>query len=177
MAILFISLFLLAIIALIAVRIYAIRLRSAQSPATSKRRDDVRGLSITLEINHKRSLFILLAADGSITRLGTGALDNTENGLFVGKTDPAIFQAVRAHLSTELFQFLGGTFQLKNPVGASCKLTIAFQSNDNSFNGFVFLYGAESAGPPTEVADLVRAAVRQTDPWYENFKRATARRN
>jgi hypothetical protein len=92
-------------------------------------------------------------------------------------TDPAIFQAARAHLSTEVFQFLGSTFQMKNPVGTSCKLTIVFQFNDNSSNGLVFLYGAESEGPPTEVADFVRAAVRQTDPWYDIFKRSVSRRN
>ena len=171
MAILFVSLFVLAIIVLIAVRVYAIRSRSAQSPATSKRRDDVCGLSIILEINGKRALFILLAADGSINRLGTGTLDKAENGLFIGKTDPAIFQAVSAHLSSELFQYLGGTFRLKDPVGASCKLTIAFQFSDNSSNGVVFLYGAESAGPPTKVADLVLAAVRHTDPWYDNHSK------
>ncbi|HKF01894.1 MAG TPA: hypothetical protein VKB49_06250 [Candidatus Sulfotelmatobacter sp.] len=177
MAILFVSLAMLAIIVLIALRIYAIRLRTAQSPATSKRRDDVCGFSVDLEINDKRSLFILLGADGSINRLGTGTLENTENGLFIGKTDPGIFQAVRAQLSTEVFQFLGGQFQLKNPAGASCKLTIAFQFNDNSSNGFVFLYGAESEGPPIEVANLVRAAVRQSDSWYDTFKRNVSRRN
>ena len=163
MAILFVSLFVLAISVLIAARIYVVRLRSAQSTPTNKRRDDVSGLSIDLEINDKRSLFLLLGSDGSINRLGTGTMDNTEDGLFIGVTDPAIFQAVKAQLSTELFQFLGGTFQLKNPLGASCKLTIAFQFNDNSSNGFVFLYGAESVGPPREVADLVQAAVRHTD--------------
>ena len=177
MAILFGSLAVLAIIVLIVLRIYAIRLRSAQSPATSKRRDDVCGLTIILEIDDKRSLFILLGADGSINRLGSGTLDTTENDLFIGKTDPGTFQAVRAQLSTEAFQFLGGQFQLNDPAGASCKLTIAFQFNDNSSNRFVFLYGSESAGPPPEVADLVRAAVRQTDPWYDNFKRNVSRRN
>lgn len=177
MAILFVSLFVLAIIVLIAVRIYANRSRSAESPATSKRRDDVRGLSIILEINGKRSLFILLAADGSINRLGTGIPDHGEDGLFIGKTDPAIFQAVSAHMSSELFQYLGGTFQLRDPVGTPCKLTIALQFNDNSSSGVVFLYGAESAGLPTEVADLVLSAVRHTDPWYATFKQNVSRRN
>lgn len=163
MAILFISLFVLAII-LIAVRINVTRTRSGQSSTTSKRRDDVCGLSILLEINDTRSLLVLLAADGSINRLGTGTLENTENGLFIGVTNPEIFQAVRAQLSTKVFQFLGGQFQPRNPAGASCKLTITFQFNDNSSNGFIFFYGSESEGPPLEVADLVRAAVRLTDP-------------
>jgi hypothetical protein len=177
MALLYISLFAMAIILLIAWRIYASRSRSVKDLANTQRRDDVSGLSIILEINNKRSLFILLAADGSINRLGTGTLDNTENGLFIGKTDPAIFRAVRSQLSTEVLQFLGRTFQLKNLRGASCKLTIVLQFDDGSSNGFAFLYGAESEGPPSEVANLVRASVRHTDLWYENFKQATGRQN
>jgi hypothetical protein len=56
-------------------------------------------------------------------------------------------------------------------------LTIVFQFDDGSSNGFVFLYGAESEGPPREVADLVRASVRHTDLWHQNFKQATGRQN
>jgi hypothetical protein len=174
---LFLSLFALAIIVLIALRIYTVRLQSAHSRAIDKFWNDLCGLSINLEASNKRSLFILLAADGSINRLGTGTLDNRENELLIGKTDPAVFQTVKTRVSTALFQYLGGTFPMKNPVGASCRLTIAFQFSDNSANGFVFLYGSQSTGPPMEVADLVRAAVLQTDPWYQSFKRATTRRN
>ena len=38
-----------------------------------------------------------------------------------------------------------------------------------------FLYGSESEGPPEHVRDLVRAAVRETNPWYEDFKRNVAK--
>jgi hypothetical protein len=177
MKLVYVGLFALAIIVLVTWQIYANRSRSGKTPASTRRRDDISGLSISLEIDNKRSLFILLAADGSINRLGTGSLDNTENGLFMGVTDPAIFRSVRSHLSSEMLALLGRTYEMPDRMGASCKLTIAFQFNDKSSDGLVIVYGAESEGPPVEVADFARAAVRQTDPWYENFKRATARRN
>lgn len=105
------------------------------------------------------------------------ALWRMRNDLFIGRTDPAIFAAVRSHLTEEMFLvLLGRTFQLPNPRGAPCKLTLTFQFKDSTSDGIGFLYGSESEGPPREVADFVTAAVLQTDPWYEDLKRNAARR-
>jgi hypothetical protein len=174
MATLFLSLFTLAIVVIVGLRIYTVRMRSRLT--ASRKVQDVSGIMITLEIHDKRSLFILLAADGSINRLGTGTLNNTENGLFIGTTSPAMFEAVRLCVNDDMLQFLGREFEVKNPVGAPCKLKIIFRFKDDSSNGFVFRYGSESEGPPHEIADLVRTAVRETDPWYEQFKKAPAQK-
>ena len=183
MKFLFVGLIALAIIVLIAVRLYRGRI-TVEPKATSgaarvivRKVSDVDGISIRLDINAKPSLFILLGADGSINRMGTGTVENTEHDLFIGRTDPAIFEAVRSHLTEEmLLVLLGRTFQLPNPHGAPCKMSLTFQFKDSTSDGIGFLYGSESEGLPKEVIGFVTAAVLQTDPWYEDFKRNAAKR-
>jgi hypothetical protein len=176
-----------AVGALIAVRLLRNRLvRKGLSQAGSesggvasariKKTADVNGLSIKLEIDGKTSLFILLGADGSINRMGTGALENTESGLFVGITDPAIFELVRGRIAERLMQRLGREYKLPNPRGAQCTLAVIFQFKDGTSNGIRYLYGSESERVPEDVAQLVLAAVHRTDPWHENFIQATLRK-
>jgi len=174
MATLFLILLALGIIALVASHIYSGILREKREAEDARRTAGITGISVTLDVEEKHSLFILLAADGSINRLGTGTADNTENHLFIGKTKPAIFESVRSHVTPEMWDVMGRAFWDKNPLGPSCKLTILFHFKDGKSNGFEFRYGAESEGPPREVADFVRAAVSATDPWYEDFKQAAA---
>jgi hypothetical protein len=153
------------------------RLKKERDPRVIGRKvPDVDTIFIRLDINAKLSLAVVLGADGSINRGGTGTVENTEHDLFIGRTDPAIFEAVRSHLTEEmLLVLLGRTFQLQNPRGAPCKLALTFRFKDNTSDGFAFLYGSESEGPPPEVVGFVTAAVLQTDPWYEDFKRNAAR--
>jgi hypothetical protein len=184
MKLFFVGLIALAIIVLIAVRLYRdwipLELKAASGgppgQAITRKVSDVDAIFIKLDINAKPSLAVVLSADGSINRMGTGTLENTEHDLFVGRTDPAIFQAVRSHLTEAMLQLLGLTFHKQNPRGAPCELTLTFQFKDNTSDGFVIFYGAESEGPPGDVASFVRAAVIQTDPWYRNFKRTAAGR-
>jgi len=138
---------------------------------------DVDTIYVSLEVNARLSLAVLLGADGSINRMGTGTVKNTEHDLFIGLTDPAIFMAVRSHLTEEmLLILLGHTFRVPNPHGAPCKMTITLQFNNGTSGGFEILYGSESEGPPREVVDFVMAAILQTNPWYEDFKRMAAKR-
>ena len=132
---------------------------------------DVCLIVVTLEVDAKKLLFLLLSEDG-VNRQGSGTLGNKNPDLFIGVTDPAIFKAVRSHLTEAMLErLLGQTFEHENPRGAPCKLDVRFQFGDGTSGGFIFLYGSQSQGPPSYVADLVRAAVRQTDSWYEDFER------
>jgi hypothetical protein len=70
-----------------------------------------------------------------------------------------------------LERLLGHNFEHENPRGAPCKLDVRLQFRGGTSGGFIFLYGSQSQGPPSYVTDLVRAAVRQTDSWYEDFER------
>ena len=183
MRILLIGLVVLAVAVLVGVRLLRGRLPEAGTtsgnaavsgpfgPAT-----EVVGISITLEIADTTALFVLLGAGGSINRKGTGRLENTEQELFIGKTDPAVFEAVRLKITQSLMQRWGNTYELANPRGAPCVLSVAFHFRDKGSGGFRFLYGSESERVPEDVAKFVIAAVKQTDPWYEDFKRNVSRR-
>jgi hypothetical protein len=174
--------FLLGLIALTIFVLIGLRLSrgrilvEASVPAGARKVTDVGSIAITLDIETRRSLFVLLSADGATNRMGRGTLESTEHDLFIGRTDPAIFEALRSHLTEAMLQRVGQTFRHQNPRGAPCKLTLSFRFNDSTSGGFVFLYGADSEGPPSDVAGFVTAAVRQTDSWYENFKQTATGR-
>jgi hypothetical protein len=74
-----------------------------------------------------------------------------------------------------MLQSLGEGYQMLKPRGVSAKLTITFKFKDGSSNGFCYLYGWESEGPPNDVAEFVRMAVAQTQPWYEEFRQNVLR--
>ena len=42
-----------------------------------------------------------------------------------------------------------------------------FEFNDGTSEGSEYLYGSESEGPPRDVVDFVRAAVGETERWYQ----------
>lgn len=147
---------------------------SAEGAAGSRKTADIDALSITLDVNDKPSLYVMLAADGTINRMGSGTWENSGGGLFIGKIDPAVFEAARVQVSEAILGLVGQTFQHQNPRGAPCKLSLNFHFKDGSSNGLAFLYGSESEGVPKEVADYVTAVVRATASWYEKFKRTSA---
>lgn len=47
-------------------------------------RESVTTIVVTPEIDSQQSLFVPLVADGIVNRLGTGAVDNAENDVFIG---------------------------------------------------------------------------------------------
>lgn len=133
---------------------------------------EIQAIHITLEIDGNNALFVLLANDGTVNRLGTGAVDNSETSLFIGVTDPPLIDEVMKSLNDEMLEHMGG-YEIPDQKGASCLLTIGFQFSGGEENGFRFSYGAESEGPPGEIIRLVIAAVEATEPWYTEQKEAT----
>ena len=133
---------------------------------------DVTGISITLKVDGDPFLFILVAGDGTTNRMGSGTFEDKNRELFIGRTEPAIFEAVRSHVTPELLRISGG-FEHKDRRGTTCELTIGFKFKDGGESGFGFRYGSESEGPPQQVRDFVTEAVRVTEPWYQDFKQRT----
>ena len=140
---------------------------SADHSISARNVADVHDLLIDLEVNADRLLFILLSADGSINRIGSGNFKDKNRDMFIGVTDPAIFERMRSHLTEAMLQSLGHSFQRQNLRGAPCKLTLMFQFNDGTSGRSEYLYGSESEGPPSDVVDFVKAAVRETEGWYQ----------
>jgi hypothetical protein len=171
----------LAVVVMIVVRLLRGRLPTEITGKTktrvpARKVSKIEAFTISLQIGNQPSLFLLLSEDGSINRMGSGTADNAERDLFIGKTDPAIFKTARSHLTKEMLHTLGQGYNAPEPRGASCELTITFKFEDGSSNGIAYRYGSESEGPPQDVADFVIAAVRQTDPWYDQFRRNALRR-
>lgn len=137
--------------------------------------EDVTGVAMSLKVDEELSLFALLAADGSINRLGTGTVDNTEKEMCIGViSDPKLFEKLRGQISPDLFKWIGGRAD-QSPSGKICELTIWLFLPNKEERTFYFKYGSESIGPPPEVCRLVLAAIEVTNPWYEQFKAGLAK--
>jgi hypothetical protein len=130
---------------------------------------DIRAVTISLETGGKTALFILLAADGSINRMGTGAVNNKDKDLFIGVTKKTLFDQLMACLDDGMLKHTGG-YDVPERRGVTCKLSIGFSFTNGKEDGFGFRYGAESSGPPGEIAQFVMKAVELTDPWFEKQK-------
>ncbi len=138
--------------------------------------DDVTGVALSLKVDEELSLYALVAADGSINRLGTGTIDNTEKDMFIGViSDPKPFQTLRAQISPDLFKWIGGRAD-PSPKGKICELTMWLFLPNKEERTINFKYGSESIGPPPEVCQLVLAAIDVTNPWYEQFKAGIAKK-
>jgi hypothetical protein len=137
--------------------------------------EDVTGVAMSLKVDEDLSLFALLAADGSINRLGTGTIDNVEKQMCIGViNDPKPFLNLRAQISADLFKWVGGRAD-PSPRGKICELMIGLLFPSKEERTILFKYGSESLGPPPEVKRLVLAMVEVTDPWYEEFKAGMAK--
>ena len=64
-------------------------------------KESIKVIFVELEIDGKPSLAVLLADDGLVNRLGTGAVDNTERDLFVGRADEPLFAQLRDKVQPE----------------------------------------------------------------------------
>jgi hypothetical protein len=137
--------------------------------------DEFHGIMVTLTVNGAQSLFIMLGADGSINRVGTGAVDNTERDMFIGRTDPILFRDLLAEITPELLTWCGQSRADPEPRGQLCDLTVGFKRASGEELLTAWRYGSESMGPPPEVGQFVVAAIRATDPWFAK-QQAMARR-
>jgi hypothetical protein len=135
---------------------------------------DINAVHLTLVAGEKQVLFILLAADGTINRQGTGALTNTDNDLFIGRTEEPLFANLISYLDDEMMKFMGG-YNVEDQRGVPCKLLIGLSFLNAEDNGFGFRYGSESKGPPHEIVQFVTAAVRLTDPWFQQQKKIVSK--
>jgi hypothetical protein len=124
-------------------------------------------LSIDLHIAEKPSLFILLAADGSINRLGDGPEDCRD--MCIGLTTPEVFLNVRNLVTAAMLEGCGCTYSDPDIRGLPCKLVVLFRTHTGTELGLRWVYGSRSAGPHPEVIALVKTAMELTEPWYRRM--------
>jgi hypothetical protein len=128
--------------------------------------DEFHGIMVTLLVGGEQSLFLMLGADGSINRVGTGAVDNADREMFIGRTDPALFRELRERITPELLAWCGRSLADPEPKGQVCELTVGFKRASGQELVTDWRYGSGSQGPPPEVGQFVVASVRATDPWF-----------
>jgi hypothetical protein len=141
--------------------------QQAQSPPAS----EFDKALVTLKVNNDTALFMLLAEDGTVNRMGDGSTTNTDREMFIGRHPEPLFARFISRITPDLLEHQGA-YDLPNRKGANCELTLllGYRGSERSA-GFKFIYGSESQGPPREIAELVRYAAELTTPWHEAQKR------
>jgi hypothetical protein len=119
---------------------------------------------ITLEVGNTTALFILLEKGGTIHRSGNGN-PKTELPLKTGISHAGHFEVLIMTIGEELFNYTG-IINMPGKQGTDCQLTLIFQGPNELDFSFRVLYGAESEGPPKELAEVLINAVKITDAWY-----------
>jgi hypothetical protein len=128
-------------------------------------------VTISLKVEDKAALFILLAKDGTVNRLGTGSENNTENDLYIAVDSSGLFEKLARQISPELLE-LKGEYKSYEIKGKACQLVVGFGFADGTQDGSLWIYGTQSAGPPPEITNFVISAVELTEPWFEEQKKA-----
>lgn len=138
-------------------------------------KQNVDGIIINLTVDGDLQFFVLLAADGTINRLGPQTPEMaTSSMLFTGQTDDPLFRQIIQEMPDEIFQLLGRRFELPERAGKECELTIAFRAQDGEQDAWQLAYGTESIGPPEEIVNFLKRCREITEPWYQRSASSVA---
>ena len=121
---------------------------------------------ITLEIEDKTSILILLTKEGDISRKGDGNPNNTALPLMQGISHDGHFDALMMTVNEVVFNY-AGVIKQPDRLGRECCLSIIFQGKNELDYSFRVIYGEDSQGPPLELAQILINAVKITEPWYK----------
>jgi hypothetical protein len=91
-----------------------------------RRVSDIVAVLIFLKVRSEPVLGVLLANDGTINRMGTGSIDNSERSLFIGQTEAPLLPQLLAHLKDEMLDHTGA-YDIKEKKGAPCQLSISLK--------------------------------------------------
>lgn len=138
---------------------------------------EVIAIVVVLEVAGRQALLALLASDGTVNRMGSGRVDESDRDMFIGKTAPALFENLRSKITPGVIHFLGQRLAAPNPVGQPCELTVGLRYADGRDVASAWRYGSESHGPHPEIVEFVKQAVQITEPWFQKQKDMVARRS
>lgn len=146
--------------------------KPSATPSSTPTIDDISLIWVRIGVEERAALFILLDSDGTVNRLGTGAVDNSENDFYIGKTTEALFQKLHSQIDPGWFSHMGSSYTMPEQKGKACELIVGFVLRDGRGSSLKFKYGSESQGPPDDIIQFVIKAAKLTDPWYERFREA-----
>ena len=129
-------------------------------------KEDITGISISLDADGDPRLFILLTADGAISRMGSGQLEDGKLDLCKGKTNEPFFAELIEALPDDLLEN-AGTYRVPDSKGTPMALTISMQAGSETAT-LEFYFGTESTGIPAEVMKFVQKSRELTEAWYRS---------
>jgi hypothetical protein len=128
------------------------------------KKEEVLEIRIEMTIDLQRSLFMVLAKDGTIARQGSGTKDISKER-YMGQSEGQYFKELMKDLNEEIFEHFG-IYDMPEKNGGQCHLSMVFK-DEKSLNGFDFYYGYKSKnGPHIQIANLVDKALKITEEWY-----------
>lgn len=127
--------------------------------------DAVTAVMVNLKEGDDLLLFILLAADGTLNRMGNGADTSSHREMTIRRMREPVFARIKPSITNEMLAHAGRQYQAPDIVGSVCSLKVGFRlpSGDTAIE---FIYGSQSLGPPDDLKRLVLATIDVTDPWY-----------
>jgi len=135
-------------------------------------------VQVSLDVEGKNILYILVHSDGSVNRFGTPNRSLTGPDLSsnveptIGQTDRSLLQELLSAATPELIA-LHGHHRL-DMNGVPCKLVVHVRVGERGAD-FEYHYGSAGAGPPPPIRTFVSRALELTDEWLLGIKNAGAR--
>jgi hypothetical protein len=149
------------------------RIFGQKSPGDSLDRFDK--MLISLSIDGVQTLFVLLAEDGTVNRLGDGFAGCPDHNLYIGPSSEPLFAEFMASVDPAIFSHQG-FHDMPVKQGKSCELQVMFGlKGSDKCEGFRFCYGSESVGPPPVIWDWVLKAISLTSGWHAEWKNARSK--
>ena len=123
------------------------------------------------EIDDATSIFVMLARDGSINRIGSDSPECDEKDMFIGMTKDKLFEEFIDKCPAAFIAAPGEAYAPTGELkGKEVKFSLMFQSGDSK-SGLMFLYGTESGGIPDDLDQVVALAKDVTESWYQNQRK------
>jgi hypothetical protein len=137
----------------------------------SMTKDEIQKIRMDIEADGQSVLSLMICRDGSVGRLGNGALPPHKASV-MGMTDGSEFRQLMETIDERIFALLG-IFDHPNKQGMPIKYSIAFLGDEPNFRVFEFRLGLENK----DVGDLlphfdglIKQAVALTENWYEKAR-------
>jgi hypothetical protein len=127
--------------------------------------DDVGMIFITLTVNGCQ-VFGFSLGESLFNRMGTGALQTSEQELCCGAVTRELFHRVAAGITADILRWKG-IHMMPVQKGRRCELFMAILFKGGQEWTTRWHYGSVSEGPPPEIWGFMRRAIDLTDPRAE----------
>lgn len=127
--------------------------------------DETTGILIIQEVGGSIVLHIMLAADGTIHRMGQNKAEHHANGTFIGRTDPRLFNELKSSLHPDMLSVFQHQIENWDIEGQPFNTKVICKTKDRK-TGVESTYGGQYTWPSDVVTAFVTKAVQLTDPWY-----------